>query len=245
MYASAINWATMITLGIGGNEFMAGQFSTSETVVLTFVMIIGAVMWTWILSQFCDLAANSDPQEIQFKQQLDELNQFMVVNCLPNDQRARLREYVFHTRHLQVTRADATVLERLSPSLQTEVTMTCYRSIINALWFLKGGEDMCLVQLVMHLRPSVYSPQEVLDHGVIYIAVRGIVLYGIRVLGAGKMWGEETVLLNNPELWPMYRARTMSFLECNILHKVRDEHRCSCPVACVKRRSLGLCPLAG
>ena len=107
--------------------------------------------------------------------------------------------------------------------------MTCYRSIINALWFLKGAEDMCLVQLVMQLRPYIYSPQEVLDHGVIYIAVRGIVLYGIRVLGAGKMWGEETVLLNNPDLWPVYRARTMAFLECNLLHKVHhNDRRPSC-----------------
>ena len=41
---------------------------------------------------------------------------------------------------------------------------------------------------------------------------RGLALYGARVLTAGKIWGDDVILMN-PELRSPFHARAMNYLE--------------------------------
>jgi hypothetical protein len=62
--------------------------------------------------------------------------------------------------------------------------------------FLKGAEELCLVRLAMLMTSRTFTPGEVAVKGYLYVVMRGIVLFGGRVLTAGMSWGDD-VLLND------------------------------------------------
>ena len=53
-------------------------FTESELWLVSFLILLGAVLWADVLTRFVDVGANSNPMAIQFRQTMDELNRFMV-----------------------------------------------------------------------------------------------------------------------------------------------------------------------
>lgn len=53
------------------------------------------------------------------------------------------------------------------------------------------GRDapLAATQIALNMKAAVFVPDEVVPPGSLYVLHRGLVLYGGRVLGAGKSWG--------------------------------------------------------
>uniref|UniRef100_A0A7S2H6D1 Ion transport domain-containing protein n=1 Tax=Haptolina brevifila TaxID=156173 RepID=A0A7S2H6D1_9EUKA len=94
MYLAALTWALMVLTGTGGTDAYPSAQSEGETFVVMVLVLLGALLWTYILSKFCDVAINSDPALTFYRQRLDDLNHFIKVNRVPLDMALRLREYV-------------------------------------------------------------------------------------------------------------------------------------------------------
>jgi hypothetical protein len=58
-------------------------FSESELWLVSFLILLGAVLWADVLTRFVDVGANSNPMAIRFRQTMDELNRFMARRRLP------------------------------------------------------------------------------------------------------------------------------------------------------------------
>ena len=54
------------------------------------------------------------------------------------------------------------------------------------------------------------APGELPEHTNLYIIHRGIVMHGLRVLTSGRMWGEETILLDASDVEIPTVARCMT-----------------------------------
>lgn len=122
-YIAAFTWALMIITGIGGTDFYPSSKSTVETVIVLFLAFGGAILWTMILADFCDVASNGDPNGIKFRQKLDELNVFIGLHpVIPIQMQRRMREYVYAQRYCQMRLDSFKSLELLSTDLQIEVT---------------------------------------------------------------------------------------------------------------------------
>jgi hypothetical protein len=112
-----------------------------------------------------------------------------------------------------MARAQNHLFSMMSPSLQGEVAWAANKKWLERIHFLKYCGADFKVELAMSLEAKVFAPGEVAPKGNLYVIHRGLALYGARVLTAGKIWGDDVILLNT-ELHSPYQARAMNYLEC-------------------------------
>ena len=217
-YMAAFSWSTMVITGTGGTDFYPSSRSQLETVVVTVMVVLGALLWTQVLALFCDVATNSNPAFTEFRQTLDSLNSFIVAHGIDKRHALRLREYMHQQREAQVRTVASNVLRNLSPSLQVETIMVVHHRWIEALWFIKRLERSCVVELAMAMNEVVFAPSELAPPQHLYVVQWGVVLFGGRVLTQGRMLGEDIILSNEAFVLP-YVARMMTYVGVNALSK--------------------------
>ena len=66
----------------------------------------GGLIWGYVIGTIVGIVATLNPDAIEFRCTMDNLNRFCHENLLSHDVSRRLREYFHQTRHLQV--ADCT-----------------------------------------------------------------------------------------------------------------------------------------
>ena len=218
-YWAAFSWSVLVITGTGGTDGYPSSESIGETVLVTALVLLGALLWTQVLATFCDVATNSNPGLTHFRQQLDSLNEFVAFNNLPVDMARRMREYLQQQKNAQMREYAARVMPRLSTALQVEVVLHCHRHWLDRVWFLKKGEMICRVRLDMSMSSQVLAPGEVAPCRQLYIIVRGIVLFGGKILSQSTAWGDD-VLLSDGRYFLPFLARAMSYTD---LHKISHE----------------------
>ena len=139
-----------------------------------FLILLGGMLWGYLIGTFCGLAASLSPSQQAFRGQLSQLNQFMTSHNLPQQLRFRLREYIYETVHLSLTEDQNKLLPRLSGALQSEVAWTCHRAWLSNIWFLRDAEKEMQIELAAFLTAKVFAPDELCPSGVMYIVYRGI-----------------------------------------------------------------------
>lgn len=107
---------------------------------------------------------------------------------------------------MRFTQKRSELLENMSPALQSEVAWQCNKEWLGKVWFLKGASQAFLVQLSLKLTAQVFAPGETVPAGRLYIVHRGVALYGGKVYGGGRVWGEDMILTSD-HLQKKYSAR--------------------------------------
>ena len=101
-YLSAITMGLLIITATGATDYYPSAVSDYETLIIVFLVLVGAGLWTMIIAAFVDVAANGDPAETTFRQQLDGLNAFIAFNNLPPGMARRLRGFMLQQKGLQL-----------------------------------------------------------------------------------------------------------------------------------------------
>ena len=99
---SAFSWSAIIITGLGGTDLYPSQDNV-ETALVTMLVVFGAIMWAKVLATFCDLATNSDPSAVEYRQALDDLNRFCNSQGLSVELKRRLRQYFHQRKHIMVS----------------------------------------------------------------------------------------------------------------------------------------------
>ena len=60
-YLASLTWALMLITGTGGTDYYPSSDSDAETIVVCAMVLCGALLWTYVLALFCDMATNSAP----------------------------------------------------------------------------------------------------------------------------------------------------------------------------------------
>merc|ERR1712008_310787 len=155
------------------------------------------------------IVGNLDAQEQQFRCLMDNLNLMMRERELPWPVRKRLRTFFLSAKEAQRQEQQEQIFRRMSPVLQGEVAlMSNWRwgnneSFIHNL-VLEARSDVTraphfVVDFAIALRSAVFAQSEVFgEQRVLYILRQGLALSrassGMRVFGAGSVWGEDFVL---------------------------------------------------
>ena len=211
MYTFSLYWAVMTITSVGYGDVTATRHNVIEQWICSALILIGGMLWGYLIGTFCGLAASLSPSQLQFRAQLSQLNQFMASHNLPQTLRFRLREYIYETVHLSLTEDQNKLLPRLSSALQSEVAWTAHRLWLSNIWFLSHAEKELQIELAAFLLAKVFAPEELCPFGVMYIAHRGTAFWGGRVLKAGGVWGDD-VLLESRGLRLEFPALAMSYL---------------------------------
>ena len=203
-YLASLTWALMLITGTGGTDYYPSSDSDAETVVVCIMVLCGALLWTYVLALFCDMATNSNPGLTQFRQLLDGLNIFIQKHRLPLPLARRLREYLHQQKPGQLGKYAEKAIPVLSPALQVEVILFVHRQWLESTWFLKGLEPSCLVRLAREMTVQTLAPGEVAPMHNLYVVTRGLVLYGGRVLTRGMAWGDDVILTDRRYFLPFH-----------------------------------------
>ena len=63
------------------------------------MMLIGSCVWAYIISAGCGIIATLNPQGVEFRQTMDELNYFSRDKNLPQNLTIKLRTFFQNTQH--------------------------------------------------------------------------------------------------------------------------------------------------
>ena len=217
-YLASLTWALMLITGTGGTDYYPSSDSDAETIVVCAMVLCGALLWTYVLALFCDMATNSNPGLTQFRQLLDGLNIFINAHRLPRPLAHRLREFLHQQKPGQLGKYAEKAIPVLSPALQVEVILFVHRRWLENTWFLKGLEPSCLVRLAREMVIQTLAPGEVAPRHNLYVVTRGLVLYGGRVLTRGQSWGDDVILSDQRYFLP-YHARAMTYADVMVLDR--------------------------
>ena len=223
LYAASLYWSAMTITSIGYGDISASAGNALELYICALLMLMAGFAWGNVVAGFVNVVSNLNPERTEFRQTMDELNGFMYEERLPIELQRRLREYFHQTLHLRKTAKQSALMETMSPSLQAEVSWRVNRKWLDRIWFLRGAPFPFLLRLSKRIRPLVLAPSEPAPPGQLYIINRGLALYGGRVLGAGKVWGEDTCILTSHALHSIFVARAMTFLECYCIDRTDIE----------------------
>merc|ERR1711998_158926 len=182
----------------------------------TFIMLIGASFWAYIIGSACGIIATLNVEAIGHRQTMDQLNYMMADRHIPQDLRERLRTFFRQTR--QITRVESykELIRRMSPTLKGEVAVEDCRWI-HTLWYLSGAHNMFIVEIVERLNGSVYCPQEQVhsdfsEGGQLIVVNRGVASHNGRVRVAGGFWGEDFILASS-QFKDMNAGFALTYLE--------------------------------
>ena len=211
LYTSAI----VVTQGIVMMGPRDGNNSIEE--VLTFVMCFsGFVLGSLVFASILKFSLRSDPMGQEFNATINSLNQLIAMEGLPQEFAISLRQYFHQTTHLQLTRMNKSLTEKLSPMLQGQVVWKVNERWLRHVWFLRSVEDGFMVRLSLELRAAVFAPAELCPPGYMYIVQGGIALYGGKVLTCGKVWGDD-IMMSFTHLRSKYIARCMTYVEVTMV----------------------------
>jgi potassium voltage-gated channel Eag-related subfamily H protein 7 len=212
LYCASLYWAIMTITSIGYGDVAATPRNSAEQAITAVLMLAGGFLWGQVIGTFCGVIATFDPHGAEFRRNMDDLNVFMHNRHLPIEMQRRLREYFHQTKHLQMARSQSHLYGMMSPSLQGEVAWAANKKWLERIPFLKNCGPDFKIELAMALDAKLFAPGEQAPRGNLYVINRGLALYGARLLTAGKIWGDDVILMN-PELRSPFHARAMNYLE--------------------------------
>merc|ERR1719456_568719 len=89
VYITSLYWSVMTLTSIGYGDIT--PMTGPERLICVGLMLIGAMVWAYIIGQACSVLANLDIHESRFKQRLDDLNYMLADRGIKHELRRRLR----------------------------------------------------------------------------------------------------------------------------------------------------------
>lgn len=207
-YLRSLYWSitTIVTIGYGD---ITPQTNV-QTIFAMFIEIAGAAMYGYVIGNVASLLANLDVARAQYLEKLEKINTFMRFRKIPETLQERVRSYYEYLWESRRGYDESNVLTDLPGSLKVEVSLVLNKDIIEKVPIFEGANDDLVQQIVMNLRPVVYTPGdyifrkgEVGDNmffisrgAVEVVSDDGATVYA--TLREGNFFGEIALLLNSP-----------------------------------------------
>ncbi|KAH8069577.1 voltage-gated potassium channel [Aureococcus anophagefferens] len=129
VYVEACIWALIALNG------EADTITHAECVLGLIIMLMGVIILAFLIGDMSNIMSNLDPVANEFKQTLDNLNDYMAKSGFPNALRLKLREYIMLSEPVYRDHFNKDMLSKLSPSLIAIVARQNLGRVVNRIPF--------------------------------------------------------------------------------------------------------------
>ena len=86
-------------------------------------MLIGSMVWAWVIGSLCGILATLNPHATAFQNMMDALNYFMKTNNFESSHRVRLRDFFRQTQDYARIHSYDTLLLKMSAQLRGDTAL--------------------------------------------------------------------------------------------------------------------------
>ena len=155
-YAICFYYAIILLLG-GEIEPM----ELDQTVVASFVVIVGQIATTFIFGSIAALMAAMNLKDNQYQEQFDMISNLMRAIQLPVPIQEEVEAYILHIQQIPGMQQDMRVfLKLLSPSLRSQILFHMYKQIVKKISIFDSCSNTEIRYLVNKMRTVIFLPND-------------------------------------------------------------------------------------
>ena len=145
-----------------------GPCNLTETGMMSVMMVLGSIVWAWVIGSLCGLLATLNPHQTSYRNMMDALNHFMSEHHFDTDHRVRMRQFLRQTQDYGRVATHQALLSRLSSQLRGDTALLIAKDTLDKVpWlsatntWLSGGEleRQYLAVVALNMRPQIVRPQ--------------------------------------------------------------------------------------
>jgi len=157
-YIVALYWATMTLLTIGYGDVRPR--TDAERCVALVAMLIGASIYAYVVGGACQVISKMDWHSNVFYARLDDVNEYMHENGVPDDLQLKVRQYFHFARQTDKDSAMRARLNELSHDMQGIVYTYVMEAILEKVPYMQGLTGTCVTDLTMVMVEAAYPASE-------------------------------------------------------------------------------------
>uniref|UniRef100_A0A087XHJ5 Cyclic nucleotide gated channel subunit alpha 1a n=1 Tax=Poecilia formosa TaxID=48698 RepID=A0A087XHJ5_POEFO len=202
-YAFSLYWSTLTLTTIGETPPPALD---SEFIFHVVDFLVGVLIFATIVGNIATMISNMNAAQAQFQSRIDNIKQYMQVRKVSKELELRVIKWFDYLWNNGKAQDEREVLRYLPDKLRAEIAIQVHMDTLKKVRIFADCEAGLLIQLVLKLRPQVFSPGDYIckkgdigremyiikDGKLAVVADDGVTQFV--VLGSGSYFGEISIL---------------------------------------------------
>uniref|UniRef100_A0A3Q3WJZ1 Cyclic nucleotide-binding domain-containing protein n=1 Tax=Mola mola TaxID=94237 RepID=A0A3Q3WJZ1_MOLML len=202
-YSFSLYWSTLTLTTIGETPPPALD---SEFLFHVIDFLVGVLIFATIVGNIATMISNMNAAQAQFQSRIDNIKQYMQVRKVSKDLELRVIKWFDYLWNNGKAQDEREVLRYLPDKLKAEIAIQVHMDTLKKVRIFSDCEAGLLIELVLKLRPQVFSPGDYIckkgdigremyiikDGKLAVVADDGVTQFV--VLGSGSYFGEISIL---------------------------------------------------
>ncbi|KAM3622723.1 uncharacterized protein V6R79_002423 [Siganus canaliculatus] len=202
-YSFSLYWSTLTLTTIGETPPPALD---SEFLFHVADFLVGVLVFATIVGNIATMISNMNAAQAQFQARIDNIKQYMQVRKVSKDLELRVIKWFDYLWNNGKAQDEREVLRYLPDKLKAEIAIQVHMDTLKKVRIFADCEAGLLIELVLKLRPQVFSPGDYIckkgdigremyiikDGKLAVVADDGVTQFV--VLGSGSYFGEISIL---------------------------------------------------
>ncbi|KAM9363006.1 cyclic nucleotide gated channel subunit alpha 1a [Symphorus nematophorus] len=202
-YSFSLYWSTLTLTTIGETPPPALD---SEFLFHVVDFLVGVLVFATIVGNIATMISNMNAAQAQFQARIDNIKQYMQVRKVSKDLELRVIKWFDYLWNNGKAQDEREVLRYLPDKLKAEIAIQVHMDTLKKVRIFADCEAGLLIELVLKLRPQVFSPGDYIckkgdigremyiikDGKLAVVADDGVTQFV--VLGSGSYFGEISIL---------------------------------------------------
>uniref|UniRef100_A0A8C5LQY7 Cyclic nucleotide gated channel subunit alpha 3 n=1 Tax=Leptobrachium leishanense TaxID=445787 RepID=A0A8C5LQY7_9ANUR len=176
-YIYSLYWSTLTLTTIGETP---PPVKDIEFLFVVFDFLIGVLIFATIVGNVGSMISNMNASRAEFQAKIDSIKQYMQFRKVTKDLEARVIKWFDYLWTNKKTMDEKEVLKNLPDKLKAEIAINVHLETLKKVRIFQDCEAGLLVELVLKLRPQVFSPGD-------YICRKGDIGREMYIIKEGKL----------------------------------------------------------
>ncbi|XP_075056223.1 cyclic nucleotide-gated channel alpha-3 isoform X1 [Mixophyes fleayi] len=176
-YIYSLYWSTLTLTTIGETP---PPVKDVEYLFVVFDFLIGVLIFATIVGNVGSMISNMNASRAEFQSKIDSIKQYMQFRNVSKDLEARVIKWFDYLWTNKKTIDEKEVMKNLPDKLKAEIAINVHLDTLKKVRIFQDCEAGLLVELVLKLRPQVFSPGD-------YICRKGDIGREMYIIKEGKL----------------------------------------------------------